>query len=173
MNPDLVEWAYELTRDTKIPDNDAMKKYRAQYVGYPNAQRPPFVMIGDCVSTARYYYGNVMNQWADDWDKLWTGGKGNYVMSACEDQAIAYTLLECSKLGKVDWNRVLFLRTGSDFAFAAPGKTAQENLNSGFPGYIPALEAAHGVGSRVLHELVANWSTYETSIPTATVRAAN
>jgi purine nucleoside permease len=173
LNPDLVQWAYGLTKDTKIPDNEGMKQYRAQYVGYPNAQKPPFVLIGDCVSTARYYYGKVMNQWAEDWDKLWTDGKGSYAMSACEDQAIAYTLLECSKQGKVDWNRVLFLRTASDFAFAAPGKSAQENLESGFPGYIPALEAAYGVGSRVLHEIVTHWATYESSIPTATVRAVD
>jgi purine nucleoside permease len=165
VSPSLVQWAYNLTKDTKIPDNDEMRKYRANFVGYPNAQRPPFVMIGDFVSSARYYYGTVMNRWADDWAKLWTNGKANYVMSADEDQGIAYALTEAAKIGKVDWNRVLFLRTASDFACAPPGKTAQENLNAGFPGFLPALESAYRVGSPVLHEIVAHWDIYRTTPP--------
>ena len=50
-----------------------------------------------------------------------------------------------------------------------PGKTAAENLveeNSGkFSAYIPSLEAAYRVGSRVVHELVDHWPRYADSIP--------
>jgi purine nucleoside permease len=170
VSPSLVHWAFALTKDTKIPDSDEMKKYRAKFIGYPNAQRPPFVMIGDLVSSARYYYGTVMNKWADDWARLWTNGKANYVMSADEDQGIAYALTEAAKLGKVDWNRVLFLRTASDFACAPPGMTAQENLEAGFPGFLPALESAYRVGSPVLHEIVAHWDIYESTPPGSAAR---
>lgn len=165
VSPPLVKWAFDLTKDTKIPDNDEMRNYRAKFVGCPNAQRPPFVMIGDFVSTARYYYGNVMNQWADDWAKLWTSGKANYVMAADEDQGVAYALTEASKIGKVDWNRVLFLRTASDFTCGSPGISAQQNLQGGFPGFLPALESAYRVGSPVVHEIVAHWDTYEFAPP--------
>src|SRR5580704_3839051 len=42
LNPGLVDWAYALTKDTPLPDNEKMRRRRATYVGYPNAQLPPF-----------------------------------------------------------------------------------------------------------------------------------
>jgi purine nucleoside permease len=173
VSPTLVQWAYNLTKDTVIPDDDGMKAYRVKFVGYPNAQKPPFVMVGDFVSSARYYYGTVMNKWADDWAKLWTNGRANYVMSADEDQGLAYALTEAAKIGKVDWNRVLFLRTASDYACAPPGMTAQENLQGGFPGFRPALESAYRVGSRVLHEITEHWDLYANTPPGSSTSASH
>ncbi|MGC4075147.1 MAG: hypothetical protein QM760_22130 [Nibricoccus sp.] len=48
-----------------------------------------------------------------------------------------------------------------------PGGNAAESLSGeklekGYSAYIPALEAAHKVGSKVVHELVGGWGKYET-----------
>ena len=52
----------------------------------------------------------------------------------------------------------------------APGGDAAESLSGeklekGYSAYIPALEAAHKVGSKVVHELVSGWAKYENEIP--------
>src|SRR5713101_4345037 len=42
LNPALVDWAYQKTKDVKLEDTEAMRKNREQYDS-PNARRPPFV----------------------------------------------------------------------------------------------------------------------------------
>ena len=37
-----------------------------------------------------------------------------------------------------------------------------------YSAYVPSLEAAHAVGSRVVHALVEGWARYETEIPAVT-----
>jgi purine nucleoside permease len=165
INPSLVKWAYELTKDITIPDSEGMKTFRTLYVGYPNAQKPPFVLFGESFGTSRYWHGKTMTQWARDWTKLWTGGKGELGMSDMEDQGIAYALTKLSKMGKVDFQRVLFLRTGSNYTMPAPSITVNQSLQAEYQGFIPALEAAYRVGSRVSRELTGHWQAYEASTP--------
>jgi len=165
LNPALVAWAYGLTKGVPIPDSPDMAAYRALYAGYPNAQKPPFVFLGDTFGSCRYWHGRVLTQWANDWTRLWTEGKGNFAMSDMEDQGFAAALQRLGQMGKVDFQRVLFLRTGSNYCMQPPGGNVSESLHFGFSGYIPSLEAAYRVGSTVVHELAGHWDRYGDRIP--------
>src|SRR5580704_7558109 len=157
LNPALVEWAYQLTKDVKLDDTEAMRKRREQFDS-PNARRPPFVLKGDTLSSMTFWHGKLLNQWANDWVKYHTEGKGNYVTTAMEDTGTLQALTFLSKVGRVDINRVLVLRTASDFDQPVPGKTAADSLAQNkighYTGYLPALEAAWRVGSVVVSSLV-------------------
>jgi purine nucleoside permease len=165
LNPALVAWAFAFTQDVVIPDTPKMAAYRALYVGYPNAQKPPFVLLGDSFGTSRYWHGKIMTQWANDWAKLWTDGKGNFVMSDMEDQGFCCALRRLSNMGRVDFQRVMFLRTGSNYCMPAPGMDVNRSMHEEYDGYIPSLEAAYRVGSKVLHELAGNWDKYRDNLP--------
>jgi purine nucleoside permease len=165
LNPGLVAWAFALTKDVVIPDNPKMAAYRALYVGFPNAQKPPFVLLGDSFGTSRYWHGKTMTQWAIDWTKLWTDGKGNFALSDMEDQGFCNALRRLNGMGKVDFQRVMFLRTGSNYCMQAPGMDVSQSMHEEYDGYIPSLEAAYRVGSKVLHELAGNWDKYRDTIP--------
>jgi purine nucleoside permease len=160
LNPALVAWAFALTKDTAIPDTPKMAAYRALYTGYPQAQRPPFVLIGDSFGSCRYWHGKAMTQWANDWTRLWTAGKGNFVMTDMEDQGFASALRRLDGMGRVDFQRVMVLRTGSNYCMQAPGMSVNDSLHNEYTGYIASLEAAYRTGSTVVHELVRNWDTY-------------
>src|SRR5436190_15734025 len=84
----LVRWAFQMTKDVALPDNDLLKAARAGYPSEAVAQRPPFVFIGDGLSTTRFWHGARRTQWARDWVKLWTDGAGVFAMTDCEDQGI-------------------------------------------------------------------------------------
>jgi len=165
MNPALVQWAYNLSKKVELLDTPEAQKFRALYTGYPMAQKPPFVLMGDSFCSNRYWHGQIMQKWATDWDKLYTDGKGQFAMTAMEDQGIAGALQRLSTMKKVDFQRVLFLRTGSNFCLPHPGETAAESMTSEYAGMIPALEAAYRTGSVVLHELEKNWGQYEAAPP--------
>jgi purine nucleoside permease len=160
LNGALAEWAFALTRDTVIPENDAMKPLRASFAGQPNAMKPPFVLIGDSLGSCRYWHGLAMTRWANDWSKLHTGGKANYVMTNMEDQGIANALSRLSAQKRVDWNRVMFLRTASNYCTPPTAAGVTESMLSEYEGLEPALESAYRVGSKVVHALLADWSRY-------------
>jgi purine nucleoside permease len=173
LNSALTDWAYALTKDVPIPDTPKMAAYRALYVGYPNAQKPPFVLIGDSFGCSRYWHGKAMTQWANDWAKLWSDGKANFVMSDMEDQGFASAMHRLSKMGKVDFQRVMFLRTASNYCMQPPNMDVNQSMHSdmenGYAGYISSLEAAYRAGSKVVHELAGNWDKYRDNIPAPSV----
>jgi purine nucleoside permease len=82
-----------------------------------------------------------------------------------EDQGFAAALTRLTKMGKVDFSRVLVLRTGSDYCRQAPGADANDSLHAHYPGYLPALEAAYRVGSTVVHQITGHWKQYEETAP--------
>jgi purine nucleoside permease len=165
----LVNWAFALTKDVSLGDNEGMAKRRADWAGSPNAQRKPFVLKGDTLSSETFWHGKLLNAWANEWVKYHTDGKANYVATAMEDTGTLQSLTWLARGGKVDVRRVLVLRTASNFDGPPPGMTAAESLFGEklqtYSAYLPALEAAHRVGSIVVHELVAKWAKYEKEVP--------
>ncbi len=168
LNPALVEWAYQKTKDVKLEDTDAMRKNREQYDS-PNARRPPFVLKGDTISSSTFWHGKLLNEWANDWVKYHTDGQGNYVTTAMEDTGTMQSLAFLSKAGLVDLNRVLVLRTASDFDQQPPGMSAAESLaanNAGsYVAFLQAVEAAWRVGHVVVEELAEHWDRYRDHTP--------
>ena len=162
LNKELVDWAYETTKDLDLGDNETIEAFRNLYSGYPNAQKPPFVLKGDQLAAMTYWHGEKMNQWANDWVKYWSEGKGNFVTSAMEDTGTLQSLSFLAQSGKVDLDKVLVLRTASNYVMQYPGITAAESLSGeklkgkGYTAYIPSLESAYLVGSTVVREWVEN-----------------
>jgi purine nucleoside permease len=165
LNPALVEWAFNLTKDVALYDNAEAQAHRALYTGFPAALAPPRILVGDSFASSRYWHGARMQQWADDWTRLYTDGSGICAMTNMEDHGIADALTRLAALKRVDFQRVLFLRTGSNFSMPPAGQTAAESMVSEYAGMIPALEAAYRVGSPVVHTLVADWTRYATQLP--------
>jgi purine nucleoside permease len=111
-----------------------------------------------------------MTEWARRWTAYWTGGSGHFTMSAGEDAGVMQALTFLDAGGRVDWNRVLNLRTASNFVLPPAGQSAVEPLAAKAAGahesaYAEALEAAYAVGSVVLKELVAHWDQYRDKPP--------
>lgn len=169
LNEPLVDWAFRLTKDLDLGDSPSLKERRAQMTGLPNAQRPPFVLKGDTLQSSTFWHGKLLNQWANDWVSYHTKGSGNYVTTAMEDTGTLQSLHFLAKAGKVDVNRVLVLRTASNFDSQRPQITAAESLAEnkagGYAGFIPSVESAWKAGSTVVHEWIANWKTYRLTMP--------
>lgn len=169
----LVEWAYQLTKSIRLADTPAMQTLRAHYTDSPAALGKPQVMKGDQLAASTFWHGEKFNQWANNWTAYWTDGKGNFVTSAMEDTGSYLALSYLDNAGKADKRRMLVLRTVSNFTMQPPGLTAAENLQNestgaGFAGLQPSVEAAYKVGSKVVDEILGNWTLYKTQLPEAT-----
>lgn len=166
LNPTLVEWAFQFTKDTPLLDTSEAQEHRALYVGFPRALHPPRVLIGDSFGSCRYWHGVVMNRWATDWTSIYTDGKGLMTMTNMEDHGIAAALSRLAKIGRVDFQRVLVLRAGSNFSMPPGGQSAADSMVAEYAGMLPALESAYRVGSPIVRELIQNWTQYEAAVPT-------
>jgi purine nucleoside permease len=163
LNPSLVDWAYQLTKNVTIPDSDVLAANRVPYKGYPNAQARPSVLEGESVGADRFWSGAIMTRWAEDWVRLYTRGTGSLAVTDCEDQGVVLAMQELERLGRVDPKRFLILRTVSNYSMPPPGISAERHLFDGLassPGYLPALDAGYRVGSVVVSALLQDRNRY-------------
>jgi purine nucleoside permease len=168
LNLGLRDWAYNLTKDVALADNPGVAKARALFAGYPNAQKPPFVLEGDNLAALTFWHGKLMTDWANDWVHYWTGGKGEFVTSAMEETG-SYTAIQyLDRVGRADKSRYMVLRAGSNYTMPPPGVPAATYLlaeNEGYAGMTVALESLYRVGSKVIDEITGHWDKYEKAPP--------
>jgi purine nucleoside permease len=164
LNAGLAEWAYKLTQTTPLGDSEHLKQIRGKFEGAA-ANRPPFVTMGDELSSSTYWHGKLFDAWAAEWVPYFTGGKGEFATTAMEDTGTLQSLQFLANAGRVDWRRVMVLRTVSNYDRQPRGMTAAESLNSQHAGttgaFGPSLESAYRVGHGVVGELLAHWPQYE------------
>jgi purine nucleoside permease len=169
LNLSLVHWAYQLTQSIPLPDNEKARRDRIRYHGLPEALAGPKVSIGSTLSSSTYWHGKLLNQWAHDWVKYWTDGKGEYCTTAMEDTGTMQALADLAKARRVDLNRVLVLRTASNFDSPPPGVSAAQDLKDektgNYSAYLPSLDAAFMIGNRIVSEILNHWDTYSTQTP--------
>ena len=172
LNQDLVDWAFQMTKDIQLGDSEALRKGRAPFTGFPNALKPPFVTRGDTISSSTFWHGTRMDAWANEWTRYFTGGKGNYMIAAMEDTGTLQALTFLNQAGRVDLKRVLVLRTVSNYDREAPGSTPAESLKESvtgrkYSGFLQSIESAEIVGDKVVRDIVTHWVERESTIPHA------
>jgi purine nucleoside permease len=168
LNPRTVAWAFELTRDVVLPDPAGLGEWRAKYAGHPGAELTPRVMKGDTLSASTFWHGDLLNQWAARWVDYWTGGEGVFFTSAMEDSGTLASLTRLANAGRVDLDRVLVLRTTSNFTMQHPGIGAAESLAGeglAYSAFLPSLSVAFEVGRVVVDEIVDHWDVYGSKAP--------
>jgi purine nucleoside permease len=168
-NRGLTLWAYGLTKGMTLADSDKLKEIRTHFEG-ASAHKPPQVLLGDEVSSSKYWHGRLMNAWATRWMSYFTDGQGRFATTAMEDTGSLQSLELLARAGKVDRQRVMVLRTVSNFDQQPVGMDAATSLASQrigqYSGYLPSLESAYQVGHTVVAELLANWPKYAAQPPT-------
>lgn len=169
LKPELVGWAFRLTQNALRRDSETLRKFRACFSGFPNALKPPFVTRGDTMSSSTFWHGSKMDEWANAGTRYYSGGKGNYMIAGMEDSGTLPALTFLNQAGPVDLQRVLILRTVSNYDREPPGTTVADSLNEMEPGnysaYLPALEAAPSIGGKVVRDIVERWADRESNIP--------
>ena len=163
LNAAIANWAFDLTHKTPLSDSDKLKEVRSHFDGAA-AQNPPSVLMGDEVSSSTYWHGKLSDAWAAEWMRYFTDGKGEFATTAMEDTGTLQSLRFLANAGRIDWSRVMVLRTVSNFDQQPRGMSAADSLAhqriGSYSAYLPSLESAYTVGHVVVHELLTHWSKY-------------
>ena len=167
-NPDLRDWAFEKTKDLKLFDEESLWETRNLYTQHPNARKAPNVLKGGHIAAMTFWHGAIKNDWANKLVRYWSDGATDFITSAMEETGTFQSLTYLDNIGSVDKNRLLVLRGGSNFTMQPPNLSAAENLlkeSEAYAGMEVSLENIYLAGSVVIDELIDNWDTYETEIP--------
>ena len=168
--PTLTLWAYNLTKSVPLDDSPKLAEIRSHFDG-AKANHPPEVLLGDEISSSTFWHGKLLDTWATDWVHYFTKGQGTFVTTAMEDTGTLQSLHYLALAGKADFNRVLVLRTVSNYDQPPRGLTASQSLTaqriSKYAAYLPSLEAAYRVAHTVAANLEQNWPSTRNQIPSA------
>ena len=166
LDPTMTEWAFRLSRDVKLEDDPAARAFAQKY---PEeiARGAPFVTTCTIVGVNDFVHGTLMSEWMTWWVSQWTGGKGEYCMSADEEGGIFTALQRLAAAKRVDMRRVMVLRVASDIDQQYPGQTAGESLADSLDttfGFV-GLDNIYRVGSPVAEEITGNWDRWRDGPP--------
>lgn len=167
LNQGLARWAYGISRSVPLADDPEIARQRQAWKGYPAAQRPPFLLMGETLGAERYWHGASRNRWAENWVKLWTKGLGVFVMTNEESQSNQREMRLLASRHLVDADRIMVLRSASNFDMSPPGVAATDSIGNEGPGQPLAFDNNERAGAPVVRELVVHWSRYRDHIPTA------
>ncbi|MHC0612328.1 purine nucleoside permease [Komagataeibacter oboediens] len=168
LNAGLAQWAWRTTRATHLMDTPKMRDFSKGWADYPGARHKPAVILGDSFASDQYWHGVHLNQYARDWVHMFTASHGVFAMSNMEDSAIATAMFRLDRMHRVDYQRLMVLRTASNYTLPPQWQTALQSVTAEYPDEgMPAYEAAWRVGSAVTHTLTGNWARYATHVPTA------
>jgi purine nucleoside permease len=127
--------------------------------------------MGDSIAGDRFFHGEFMSRWAIDWDRIYTRGMGRLAISDCEDAGVCLAMQRLAQMHKVDFNRLLVLRTACNFIVPPTGVTAARSLfgdtisDSSGVAYLPALESDYRIGNAVVQKLLQGWMRYRDHVP--------
>jgi len=142
------------------------------YKTFPETQYPPRVLKGNVLATGTFLVGKFMNTWTENWVRYWSQDKAMFTMTAEENAGYAQALTFLSQVHTIDFDRVLVLRSASDYTVPYPGQTAAELLNSdasgtGYSAFLESLRNVYLTGSAIVNEIVDNWPKYVDHVPSA------
>lgn len=171
LNAPLAAWAWQLTRNEPLLSTPAMAAFRQQFSEHPLARRPPFVTRGETLSASTYWHGELLNRWANDWLRAYAGEDANFMTSNMEDSGTLTALGRLARVGRADTQRVLVLRTVSNYTQPPAGRSAAWSTTAEYPDNgLGALDTAQRLGQRVVDELLGNWDRYGAATPTPAPR---
>ncbi|KAK0654948.1 purine nucleoside permease [Cercophora newfieldiana] len=127
LNDELRSVAQGLAEKATLHLSETAAAYGALYATEPSgaflpATLPPSVIQGDVASSNVFFHGPHITSGVDGYCRLLTGGKAEYCMAAQEDNGTLAALMRASQVRKVDFSRVILLRSGSNFDQPPPGK---------------------------------------------------
>lgn len=139
--------------------NTLNKKFRKLY-NETAARGDAKVVKCDVLTSDNYFTGNVLNDYFSELTKLMTNGSATYCSTAQEDNASLEVFTRLDKYGLVDFDRVIVMRTISDFSRPPPSMSATDYFFNRTDGGIEAsLDNLVIAGTPIIHDILHNWET--------------
>lgn len=165
LNENLRSVAVDLAISITLQSSPAVKDYCSRYrpagtVGdaecYP-ATMPPTVIEADVTSSNVFFHGNLLSEAFSNTCKVFTDNAAKYAITAQEDNGTLAALLLGAQRGKLDFSRIILLRTASNFDQPPPGEQPEIPLHAGHGGFPLAIENIYRAGIEIVKGILSGW----------------
>lgn len=165
LNDALRKHAMAFAKTATLSDSEDAQAYRQLYPD-ATALAAPSVIGCDTATADTWWSGQLLGRAFENFTKLATNGSAMYCTSQQEDNAVLESLLRGHIARRVDFSRVILMRTGSNFDRPPPGLSVADNLFGGMQGQIPALRNIYLAGVKVVQGILAGWDdVYGAGVP--------
>lgn len=164
VNAELQAIAAKFARRATLEDSKVSQEYRALYSKaedgmYAAATNPPSVLECDVATTDVYYSGKLLGEAFGKTVSVLTNGTGVYCTTAQEDNATLEVLMRAAQTQRVDFARIIIMRTGSDFERQHTGQSALDNLIYAEQGaFEPSVKNLYHAGVQVVQGILQGWN---------------
>lgn len=151
----ILRWACSLTEKVVLDSTESARAEGRRYASSAAAGLPA-VRCGATLSAVRFWHGTLLNEWARRWVERFTAGEGRFFTSNMEDSGTLHALKFLGEMGRVDPQKILVLRTVSNFTTPPEGESPLSTLvpegdqEVVFPGFELALENSYRVAGTVI-----------------------
>ncbi|KAF5379130.1 hypothetical protein D9615_005856 [Tricholomella constricta] len=162
VNDALRKLAVGFAKTATLNDTGAAQAYRANYASNPaflSGASPPSVVQCDTATSDTFWTGALLAEAFENTVRLFTNGTGEYCTTQQEDNAVLEALLRGAMTKRVDFSRIIIMRTGSNFDRPFLGQSAAENRFGDSGGFTPSLNNLHIAGVKVVEGIIDGWDT--------------
>ncbi|KAI0643445.1 purine nucleoside permease [Trametes meyenii] len=160
VNDALRQYALEVARKVTLTDDQTCKAYRAKYASDPSfapGAAAPSVIACDTATSDNFWTGSLLAEAFANTTALLTNGTGTYCTTQQEDNAVLGALLRGALAERVDFARILVMRTASNFERPYPGQTAAGHLFNSGQGFSIAIANIRVAGVPIVTGIVEGW----------------
>lgn len=161
LNPALVGWAVDLSKDVVLQDSDSARAYRMRYPDAA-AQAAPSVKTGTHMTGDTFFHGPGLSNEAQYIAKLY--GADDYLITEMEAAALALVINR-----QHGTDRILSLRGAVNFDQGNPNETTQQHLDPApgqtAGGFAETVNNITLVGAPVVDRIVKEWPIWQAGVP--------
>ncbi|TFK85835.1 purine nucleoside permease [Polyporus arcularius HHB13444] len=165
LNENLRQFAIRMAKKGRLADDEPSQTYRTNYASNPAfaaGAAPPSIVACDTATSDQFWTGALLGAAFEDTTKLFTNGTGTYCTTQQEDNATLEALLRGALTRRVDFSRIIIMRTASDFDRPFDGETAAANLFLMSPGFDISIKNIPAAGVPVVMGILDGWKeTFE------------
>ncbi|WVQ63925.1 uncharacterized protein L199_002081 [Kwoniella botswanensis] len=164
LNTNLRDKVMGYVGDVKLNDTQEAAEYRSKY-DYSPANQPPQIFKGDVSTSDVYFAGNLLDEAFGNITSLWTNGTGQYALTAEEDNAIFEAMVRSHTAKKMDFSRVVLMRTASDFDRGYGGSDAVTAFQAEQYGFEIAIANIQIAYTPIIEGILNDWeSTFSSGV---------
>ncbi|KIW16539.1 hypothetical protein PV08_03727 [Exophiala spinifera] len=157
LNKKLTTRVVEIVSKTPLNDSAEAVAYRANY-DYSPANKAPGVKVCSSGASNLYWSGARTGFAFSNYTRLVTNGSATYCATNTEDSGLHEGLFRGAIAGKLDYGRVINMRTASDFDRAPPNVDPFYHLfEAAQGGYEPSLINIRLAGMAIINDILTNW----------------
>lgn len=160
VNENLRDRAVELAMTAELQNGTELNESNRKLYNETAARSLPTIVKCDALTSDNYFTGNVLSDYFSFYASLMTNGSATYCSTAQEDNASLEAFTRLHKHGLADYNRVMVMRSISDFSRPPPSKANDTVAWFNDPqdgGSTVAFNNLPIAGMPIVRDIVQNW----------------